>query len=66
MKRGTMSKKRFNEAAYSDNGAPTGGGPMCATCGLLAAWGDHPCCERKRGKLVVWMPEIEEAPLRNG
>jgi hypothetical protein len=54
MKRGTMSKKAF-EAAYA-NGEPKASGPKCATCGDLAAWGTHPACERRNGKLLVWIP----------
>lgn len=54
-KRGTMSHKAFRAAAYDAKGQPRGNGPKCATCGDLAAWGTHPACERKGGKLVVWM-----------
>jgi hypothetical protein len=57
MKRGTMSKKAFNAAAYWPNGEPKSIGPKCATCGDLAAWGTHPACERRRGKLIVWLPD---------
>ena len=59
MKRGTMSKKAFEAAAYAKNGEPNGNGPKCATCGDLAAWGTHPACERRNGKLVVWIPEAK-------
>ena len=56
MKKGTMSKKAF-AAAYTSKGEPKGNGPKCATCGDLAAWGTHPACERKAGKLVIWVAE---------
>ncbi len=55
MKRGTMTKKAFEAAAYNHKGETRGNGPRCATCGDLAAWGRHPSCERRRGKLVVWI-----------
>lgn len=59
MKAATMKKKAFAAAAYDKNGEPRASGPRCATCGDLAAWGSHPACERKRGKLVVWVDEPE-------
>ena len=55
MKRGTMTKKEFAAAAFAANGEPRSGGPRCATCGDLAAWGSHPQCARRRGKLIVWV-----------
>lgn len=37
---------------YSDKGYPRADGPRCATCGDLIAWGEHPMCARKHGRLI--------------
>ena len=61
MERGTVSEEEFEAAAYSENGEPSAGGPRCATCDDLAAWGTHPMCERDEdGKLVMWVPDPDE------
>jgi hypothetical protein len=53
MKKTTMTKALW-KAAHNQKGEPLGNGPKCATCGDLAAWGAHPACEKKNGKLIVW------------
>ena len=59
MKIGTMSGAEFAKAAYRKNGELNGNGPKCATCGDLAAWGTHPACARRAGKLAVWIDETK-------
>lgn len=48
----TFTKKEAAKA-YDKKGQPLLNGPRCATCGDLAAWGQHPQCETVRGCLVL-------------
>lgn len=51
-----MTKKMREEAHDSKTGVPMGNGPKCATCGLLAVYGEHRGCETdSKKRLMVWV-----------
>jgi len=54
------------KAAHNQKGEPLANGPKCATCGELAAWGSHPACETKGGKLIVWKYPTTERHAPSG
>jgi hypothetical protein len=42
------------DQVWEESGEPRGDGPLCMTCGALAAFDSHPSCDRDHGSLIVY------------